>query len=126
MLRDKSLTDLRNMAQSFSIPDIFQMEKHQLVQAIELKQQAMIPEPKVHIPQPEYDARLMTKPPARRSDRELVEELLQPYVTRGLRLSFDDERCYMSIGKKNDQISLRSTLRVVKYVADQLMKPSKG
>lgn len=34
MLRGKSLTDLRSIAQGYSIPDIFSMEENQLIQAI--------------------------------------------------------------------------------------------
>jgi hypothetical protein len=121
-LSTKSFTELRTMAHALEVPDIFQMDRAQLQQAIELRQQAMIPAPKVEIPRPEYDARLMTKPPAKKSDQQMVEELLAPFVQRGMHLRFDDERWYMSHGKKSDQGTLRMPPRVVLYCAEKLMK----
>lgn len=121
-LSTKSFTQLRIIAQGLGIADVFQMDRAHLQQAIEAKQQAMIPAPKIEIPKPEYDARLMTKPPAKKSDQQMVEELLQPYVQRGLRLSFDDERWYMQWDKRNDQGTLRMPPRVVLRCADRLMK----
>ncbi len=42
-LLSKSLTQLRGIAQSYDIPDIFSKDTFQLVQAIEMKQQAVVP-----------------------------------------------------------------------------------
>lgn len=122
MLQNKSITELRGIAQSFGVADIFQKDKTQLVQAIEMKQAGIAPAPKIEIDKPVYDARLMTKAPSRRSSREEVEELLQPYVARGLNLSFDEERWYMSCGKKTDEGTLRMPLRVVMNCADKVMR----
>lgn len=119
---NKSLVELRGIAQSLGIPDIFQKDKPQLVQAIELKQEAFIPAPKVEIPRPEYDARLMTKPPSQLSERVEVEELLAPFVARGMHLKFDEERWYMSFGKKTDEGTLRMPLRVALRCAEEIMK----
>lgn len=124
MLSKKSLTELRGIAQSFDVADIFQKDQRQLIQAIEMKQQAIAPEPKIEIPKPEYDARLMTRPPARKSDIQMIEELLTPYVARGLRLTFDEngERWFMSRGKMTDEGTVRMPPRHVLHCAERLMQ----
>lgn len=122
MLANKSLTELRGIAQSFGVSDIFQKDTLQLIQAIEAKQKTMSPAPVVSIPRPEYDARLMTKPPGKITNRQEIEELLKPYVARGLHIKYDEERWYMTIGKKNDQGTLRMPLRVVLKCAEELMR----
>lgn len=121
MLANKSLTELRGIAQSFGIKDIFQKDLLQLKQAIELKQQDMQPAPKVEIAKPEYDARLMTKPPARIGNRSELEALLAPYIVRGLHARFDDECWYFSFGKKNDSGSLRMPMKTVLWCAGRVL-----
>lgn len=120
-LRNKSVHQLRAIAQGYSIPDIFSMDDKQLIQAIELKQQDMIPAPTIAIPQPAYDARLMTKPPSRLSDEEQVRDVLTPHIAAGLRVTFDPERWYMQWDKRTDEGTLRMPLRVVLRCAEKIM-----
>ena len=121
-LSTKSLTELRGIAQMVGVADIFSLSRAHLLQAIELKQSAIAPMPVVELPeQPMYDARLMSMPPAEISEREEIEELLEPYVARGLRIKFDDERWYMAIGAKTDEGTLRMPLRVVLRKAQEIM-----
>ncbi len=122
MLVSKSIVELRGIAQSLSISDVFQKDKIQLLQAIEMKQQSLIPAPKIEIPKPEYDARLMTKPPSRKSDQQEIEKIIAPYVARGLKISFDDERWYMSFGKKTDEGTIRMPLRIVLRCAEKVLE----
>lgn len=122
MLRKKSITDLRAIAQGYGIPDIFKKTDIQLIQAIELKQKDMTPEPEASIPQPQYDARLMDKPPAKKSDRQLIRELLQNHLNAGLHLSFTDEEWHMKHGKKSDSGTIRMPLRTVLNCANNVMK----
>ncbi len=122
MLREKSLTDLRGIAQSYDIADIFQKDKGQLVQAIELRQEQLQPKPKVEIPKPEYDARLMTKIPARKSEQQMIEELLEPYVTKGLKVSFPEPETWaMAFGIRNDTGSMRIPPRIILKCADKVL-----
>lgn len=121
-LRNKSVHQLRAIAQGYSIPDIFQMDDKQLIQAIELKQQDMIPEPALVIPAPAYDARLMTKPPSRLSDEAQIREILAPHVAAGLRVTFDPERWYLQWDKRTDEGTLRMPLRTVLHCANQIMR----
>ena len=121
-LLEKSLTQLRGIAQSYDIDGIFEKDKLALIQAIESKHNAVVPKPEP-IPQPEYDARLMTKIPAKKSNAELAAEILEPYVSRGLHVSYDDneETWQMSFGVKNDTGTLRQPLRNIMKCADRLM-----
>lgn len=121
MLSSKSLTELRGIAQSLDVPNVFQLDQVHLIQEITAKQIAAMPAPKVEIPRPEYDARLMNKPPSKRSNEEEIRQLLIPYVQRGLNLSFDEERWYMSSGKKTDEGTLRMPLKIVLRCAEKVM-----
>lgn len=121
-LKNKTIHEIRAIAQGFGIPDLFSKDKDQLLQAISLKQDAMIPEPPIHIPAPQYDARLMTKPPSKKSAQEEVMELLAPHLANGLRIEFDgEEQWSMGFGKKTDAGTLRMPLRHVLMCANKLM-----
>lgn len=108
-LQNKSITQLRGIAQSFGIENIFQMDRVKLTQTIEMKQAALQPIPEVVIPKPDYDARLMSKPPAKQVDGKWAKELLREYISRGLNFRVDEhgERWYMVSGKKNDEGTMR-------------------
>jgi hypothetical protein len=122
-MRNKSVHELRGIAQSFGIADIFSKDAAQLIQAIELKRTEMIPKAEIVVPKPEYDAKLMTKPPSRKTDRQEIERYLQPYIARGLRLSFPEPEVWaMECGKKNDTGSIRMPIRVVLQCADKVIK----
>lgn len=125
-LRDKSLTELRGIAQSFGIEDIFKKDIVQLTQAIEMKQQGMIPDYKPDVPKPQYDARLMNKPPATKSDEHLLEEYAYPYKNRGIKLTYDQERWYASFDKWTDQGTLRMPPKTFIRCLDRLLAASHG
>ncbi len=122
-LRKKSIHDLRQIAQSFGIPNIFSKDAVQLSQAIDLRQEAMS-KPKLpeRPPKPEYDARLMTKPPAKMSHKDAILDLLQVHISQGLRVDFPDpERWEMAYGKKTDCGNMRMPLRVLLSCAEKIM-----
>lgn len=122
MLENKTLVELRGIAQSFNVDNIFQKDKNQLLQDISLKRDSLIPEPAINIPKPEYDARLMSRPPSRKSTQREIEELLTPHISRGLRITFDNERWYMAIGKKTDEGTIRMPLATVLYCANKILE----
>lgn len=123
-LVSKSLTELRGIAQSFGVKDIFTKDQMQLIQAIEMQQKGMLPEPKLDIPKPEYDARLMTKPPAKKLDQVSYDKLLQPYVERGLHFAVDDNGEYwtMSYNKRSDSGTMRMTPNHLLRCAQRVME----
>ncbi len=123
MLDGKSLTELRQIAQGYGVSDIFQKTDVQLKQAISLKQKEMQPKPEIVIPKPEYDARLMTKPPGKKSDRDVAEEVLVQHIARGLKLSFpNEEEWHMSFDNREDTGTIRMPPRVILMCADKIMK----
>lgn len=123
-LRDKSIHELRGIAQSFGVNDIFSKDQNHLIQEIELKQQALVPAPTPPIPKPEYDARLMTKPPAKRSLPSDAVDALKTHIERGLRFEMDEiaESWTMGFGKKTDCGTLRMPLRNLLVCADRVMR----
>ena len=123
MLRAKSLHQLRAIAQGYGVPDIFAKDMNQLIQAIELKQIDMVPDVAPPIPRPEYDARLMSKPPSKSSNQSDILALLEPHIQRGLHITFPElERWHMRHGKKEDTGTTRMPLRVVMDCADRIMR----
>lgn len=125
MLRSKSITELRGIAQAFGIADIFTKDAIQLIQEIEAKQNKDFAPaaPVVVAAVNEYDARLMTRPPSRRSDVDAAQEVLAPFVAAGLHVKYDAERWYMSYKGRTDEGTLRMPLRTMIVCAERIMKP---
>lgn len=122
ILQGKSIHELRAIAQGYNVPDIFAKTDVQLRQAIEVKQTESIPKLEVVIPKPEYDASLMTRPPARISDQETILRLLAPHIARGLRVTFPTpEEWHMQILNREDNGTIRMPPRVVMQCADKLL-----
>jgi hypothetical protein len=121
-LEKLSIHQLRGIAQSYGIQDIFSKTDIQLRQDISLRQQEQLPKVETIVPRPEYDARLMTRPPAKRSNEELVREALQGHVAMGLHIRFDEERWYFQKDKKTDEGSLRMPLISIVRCADGVLK----
>lgn len=124
LLRQKSIHELRGIAQAMQVTDIFSKDANHLIQDIELKQQSLAPPPSPPIPKPEYDARLMSKPPAKRSNPVDAVEALREHITRGLRFEMDEiaETWSMSFGKVTDCGTLRMPLRTLIAVANRVMR----
>lgn len=124
MLDGKTLTELRGIAQSFGVADIFQKDDKQLLQEIAFKQKEMAPKPVIDVPLPSYDARLMTKPPSKQSSQSDAQEAMQPYIAQGLHfaIDFNGERWEMAYGKKTDEGTLRMPLRTLIHCAKRIME----
>lgn len=123
MLEKKSIHELRSIAQGMAIPFAFSDDAVILRQKIDSKNQGMIPAPTYIPPRPEYDARLMLKPPSKFSNEADVKALLQEHMKRGLILTFPaPEQWHMVCGKKEDSGNMRMPLRVLLHVAEQVMR----
>jgi len=121
MLHKKTIHELRAIAQGYGVPDLFGKSVTQLVQAIELKQQGMVVVADPLPARPEYDARLMTRSPSRKTDESEITALLQPYITRGLHLTFPEpEQWHMRWGVREDTGTTRMPLRAVLRCAEVL------
>jgi len=122
-IQSKSITELRAIAQGYGVDDIFKKDQTQLLDAIRQKQTNMQPEPEIVIPKPEYDARLMSRPPAKNINNDWALELMQPYIARGLTFSIDEngERWSMKCGKKNDEGTMRMKPMTLLQCADRVI-----
>lgn len=122
MLAGKSLVELRSIAQSYDIPDIFEMTDVQLRQAIESKAQVMAQSFAPKLPErPGYDARLTAWARDRRAKPSEIMDVLQPHIALGLHVKIDEESWYMAYGERNDQGTIRMPLRTVLHCAERLM-----
>ena len=124
-LHEKGLHELRGIAQGCDavvLEKLFSMDKPQLIQAIEAKLERMAPDPVIDIPKPEYDARLMTKPPSKSSTQDDIVSMLVPYTNIGMHLTFPDpESWHMQHGRKEDTGSMRMPLRNILQCAAKVM-----
>lgn len=122
-LHGTPLYKLRAIAQGYGIPDIFQKTDIQLRQAIELKQNEVVPKVVQVQAVVSYDARLMTKPPSKRSAKHELLVLLQPLVDRGLVITFpNEEEWHMKWAKREDTGTMRQPLRNILECANRLVK----
>ena len=122
-LREKTLHELRSIAQGYGITNLFGKDAKHLIQEIELQQERMAPEPEIVIERPAYDARLMTKAPSRKTHEQEIRTLLQPYVERGLHLNFPTpEEWHMRFGDKEDTGTVRQPLRNILRCAEEVFK----
>jgi hypothetical protein len=124
VLDNKSIPELRAIAEGYGIPDLFSKDKAELLQAIRGKQQASIPVPEFVEPkQNDYDSRLMTKRPAKETTKEMAIELLADHVAQGLELTFPEpDRWSMRYKDRNDSGTMRMPPRTMIYCANKLMK----
>lgn len=123
MLEQKSLHQLRSIAQGYNIPDIFAKTRQQLEQDISLKQTESIPKPEPKPVAVEYDARLMSRPPAKICTREILEDLLSEHINRGLVLTFPTpEEWHMKLDRREDTGTMRQPPRNVLECANRIFK----
>jgi len=123
MLEGKSLHQLRAIAQGYGISDIFAKTDIQLRQEIAIKQADALPKPSIPPVMPQYDARLMTKPPAKITTEAALLEVLKPHIDRGLRVTFPGpEEWHMSWDRKEDTGTMRQPLKTVIGCAERLMR----
>lgn len=122
-LRDKSLHELRAIAQGYGVDKLFELSYDRLVQEIELAQEEMMPAPAVEVPMPQYDARLMLKAPSRKSSKEEVEQMLQPFFALGMHLTWmNDEEWRMQLGAKENTGTIRQPLRNIVKCAQEIIR----
>jgi hypothetical protein len=123
VLENKSLHQLRAIAQSFGVKDIFTLEANKLIQEIGLKQQALMPAVDIVPPRPDYDMRILGMNKRDHHSREVVTALLQPLIDKGLKLEFiDGETWQVSFDKKTDTGSLKLPLRVILVCAEKVLR----
>lgn len=121
-LEDRSLTELRAIAQGCGASFDFSTSKAHLLQAIRIKSVDIVPKPDakpVHIAEPE---RIRTIPPSKNVSRETLILILKPFTDRGLKIEFDGDNWTMRAGKKEDSGNMRVPLRILVRCAEQLLR----
>lgn len=123
-MRNKSITELRGIAQAMGCVWSFADDIDFLIQKIELKRDTVVPAPKpVEIPLPP-DQRLRSRPPAKVSDRSIIMGLMQPYIDRGIAFTItDDEQCWdMKYNRKSDSGTMRQPPANILKCAERLLR----
>ena len=123
-MQNKSITELRGIAQSMGCVWGFADDAPTLIQKIELKRDLTVPPAKpVEIPLPP-DQRLRSRPPSKVSDEQLILNLLKPYIDRGLRITFseDGQSWEMMFNKKTDTGTMRQPPVNVLRCAERLAR----
>ena len=119
-LANKSLTELRGIAISLSIPDVFQKDKAHLVQEIQSKQQRDLR----NLPQKEVQQAYVIKSRGKeeKCDIAVIEDILTPLKDRGLKTNYDEERWYFRCGSRSDEGTLTMPLLTAVRCAEKLME----
>ncbi len=121
MLDTKSIVELRGIAQSMNVPFTMADDKKKLIQAIQIKQDAMFtPPPAPIMPDVSYHA-LRSRTVPKSSDEAMVRATLQPFVDKGLHLSFHGDTWSMIWGGKTDSGTLKQPIRVIIKCAQKVM-----
>lgn len=109
----QSLTELRGLAQSMGVKWAFADDANALRQKISLRQVDMLPPPVPPvIPVPD-DQRMRTLPPSKVSNEAMVRQMLEPYIARGLHVSFENNYFHFRYKERTDTGTLRQPPRVI-------------
>ncbi len=118
----QSLTELRGLAQSMSVKWSFSDDMNALRQKISLKQADMLPPPIMPvIPIPD-DQRMRTLPPSKVSNEAMVRQMLEPYISRGMTVTFENNHFFMRYKERTDCGTMRQPPRVVVRCAARLFE----
>jgi hypothetical protein len=118
----QSLTELRGLAQSLGVKWAFSDDYNALKQKISLRQTDLLPPPPLPVvPQPD-DQRMRTLPPSKVSNESMVMGLLQPYIARGLKVSFENNHFHFKYKDRTDSGTLRQPPRVILNCAARMFE----
>lgn len=122
-MRNKSITELRGIAQSMGVSWGFGDDKDALITKIEAKRDKVVPVAVMApIPQPE-DQRLRSRPPSKVTEEAMICDMLRPLLDRGLLISFspDGQSWTMRHKDREDTGTMRQPPRNVLRCAERLM-----
>lgn len=118
----QSLTQLRGLAQSMGVKWSFADDAAALKQKIALRQTDMLPPPAAPIIPVPDDQRMRTLPPSKVSNEEMVRAMLQPFIARGLHVSFENNHFFFRYGERTDTGTLRQPPRAIMGCAVRLFQ----
>lgn len=116
-LRKRSIHELRGIAQSFGVYDIFEKDTKQLAQEIELKQQKLLPAKQ----KPPESPRFLDSHKTDIAEPKAIVDMLQDHIKLGLRLNLTEDGWSMSCGLKHDSGTMHMPLAHILRCADRLM-----
>lgn len=118
----QSLTELRGLAQSMGVKWSFSDDKNSLQQKIRLRQTDMLPAPALPVVPVPDDQRMRTMPPSKVSNETLVRQMLEPYISRGLNVTFENNHFFFRYKERTDSGTLRQPPRVILKCAARLFE----
>ena len=118
-LANKTITELRGLAMSLSIADVFQKDRAHLLQEIEAKQKTELSsKPAQEVVQTYV---LNSRGKEERCDPDTLEKILEPLKARGLRTRYDEDMWYFSCGKCTDEGTLSMPLMTAVRCAEKVV-----
>lgn len=122
-LEDRSLTELRAMAQAMNAIFSFADDKNALIKIIRDCMEAKVPKPRIPDPVQPADTRLLIRPPRYVSTEAEIVEILLPFTLKGLIIRFPaEDQWMMTYQKREDSGTLRMPLRDVVECARRMMR----
>ena len=112
-MKKQSLTEIRGLAQSMGVKWSFADDMAALRQKIALRQTDMLPPPVLPVIQQPDDQRMRTLPPSRVSNEAVIRQMLEPYIARGLHVSFENNHFHFRYKERTDSGTLRQPPRVI-------------
>jgi len=118
----QSLTELRGLCQSMGVKWSFADDANSLKQKISLRQTELLPPPVLPVVPIPDDQRIRAKPPSKVSDEAMVMQMLQPYISRGLHVSFENNHFNFRYKDRTDSGTLRQPPRVILNCAARMFE----
>lgn len=122
-LKNKSIIELRSIAQGLGVEILFSDTKEDLMQKIDSGLTVQLPPAPPPLPNVPSDIRLRTTPPAANSTPSEITDVLAAYIKRGLVVTFPAEnQWHIRLARKEDSGTLRMPLRAIVKCADKLFQ----
>ena len=118
----QSLTEIRGLCQSMGIKWSFADDMNALRQKISLRQTEMLPPPVLPVIAQPDDQRMRTLPPSKVSNESMIRQMLEPYIQRGLHVSFENNHFHFRYKERTDTGTMRQPPRVIVGVAARLFQ----
>ncbi len=116
-LDKKNMTELRGIAQSLGVKNVFSLKKSQLIDKIKIKSSEVAAD--TTPPRVETIIIEIPQEPVREPDR--LAEVLSEFISRGLRFNIKDTRWYMGFVGRTDEGGVDMPIRAIIKCAERLI-----
>ena len=122
-LEERSITELRAMAQAMDAKFVFSDDKQRLITIIRDCMQAKIPKPRIPDNIEPSDDRFIIRPPKYVCTQREVIDALQPMIDAGLQVTFPTtDTWFLRFGKREDTGSMKMPPLHVLRCAKEIMR----